>query len=337
MRGVMIVNGCHRRWSGDGLDMVISGVKEKNDLQICTTEFPGHARHLAARAAHHGAEVVLAVGGDGTINEVINGLTGSETALAVLPAGTANDFAAQMCLTAKGLADVSTLDTCSQRRVDLVRVNNWHFVSSGGFGLPCQAIERAEYLRRQSGLAGRILRAAGSHLYTLSLLAEWRQFSRSHGQVTIEHDHGTLICEPVALIVANQSTLGKSFKVAPDANNHDGRCDLVVIDRSSKSPKCVQAIASIRWPWLGEPENLIRLQSRRLNIICEQSVPFFGDGEIRIESGRFEVEVIPRALRVLIPPTPAPGRVRVPSHHDRRGVRPVYGTLHPVTVNRMKG
>ncbi|MBI5266093.1 MAG: hypothetical protein HY851_02560, partial [candidate division Zixibacteria bacterium] len=312
-------------------------VQKENDFQVCTTEFPGHARYLAARAAQHGAEVVLAVGGDGTINEVINGLTGTETALAVLPAGTANDFAAQMRLTAQGLADVSSLEKCSRRRVDLVRVNNWHFASSGGFGLPCQAIERAEYLRRQPGLAGRMLRAAGSHLYTLALLAEWRQFNRSHGQVTIEHDHGTLICEPVALIVANQSTLGKSFKVAPDANNHDGRCDLVVIDRSSKSPKAVQAVASIRWPWLGEPENVIRLQTRRLKVICDKPVPFFGDGEIRIESGRFDVEVIPGALRVLIPPTPVPGRVRVPSRSDSHGYRPVYGTLHPVTIHRAKG
>jgi diacylglycerol kinase (ATP) len=336
MRGIVIVNGYHRQLAVDSLDLRLTILNRKADLTTHATEFPGHARHIAARAAASGADVVVAVGGDGTVNEVINGVVGTQTAVAVLPNGTANDFAGQMRITEKNMLAVSELSACWTRRVDLIRVNNWYFVTVGGLGLPCETLERAEYLKHDTTLVGRLCRALGSGAYLLSLLSLCGTLSRPRGRVTVESERGCFTCDPLSLLVANQSRLGHSFTVAPKAINSDGRCDLFIIERSSRITQTIRAVGQTIGPLRHEPDNIIRLQSSHLVLSCEEPTRFFGDGEVRLEEHRFDIEVIPRALRVLVPPVPAVGIAYPSRHRTHRQIRPAHQSLRPVTVHRTK-
>ncbi len=336
MRGIVIVNGYHRQLASDSLDSRLAALNRKAELTTFATEFPGHARHIAARAAASGADVVVAVGGDGTLNEVINGVVGTETAVAVLPNGTANDFAGQMRITEKDMLAVSELSACWTRRVDLIRVNNWYFATVGGLGLPCEALERAEYLKHDTTLVGRFFRALGSHSYLLTLLALSGTLSRSRGRVTVESERNCFTCDPLSLLVANQSKLGHSFTVAPKAVNSDGRCDLFIIERSSHIARTIRAVAQTIRPFRHEPDNVIRLQSSHLVLSCEEPMRFFGDGEVRLEGHRFDIEVMPRALRVLVPPVPAVGMAYPARHRPTHRVRPVSPSVRPVIAHRTR-
>lgn len=336
MHGIAIVNGYHRKLAGDVLNCHLTALCRKADLTICTTEFPGHARHLAARAAAGGADVVVAVGGDGTLNEVINGVAGTQAAVAVLPSGTANDFAGYMRISEKGMLAVSGLSACCSRRVDLIRVNDWYFSTVGGMGLPCETLERAEFLKHDTTLVGRCCRALGSYTYLLSLLSLTGTFSRSRGGVTVESEGGSFICDPLSLLVANQPSLGHSFTVAPGAVNNDGRCELFIIERSARIARTIRAVGQTlrrsRYP----AENVIRLQSSRMVLSCEKKMSFFGDGEIRLEGHRFEIEVIPGALRVLVPPVPATAIAHSTRNRAIRRLGPSHQPLRPITAPRSR-
>ena len=116
---------------------------------------PGSAREAceaAEEAVSAGANVVLAAGGDGTMNAAINGIAGSEASLAVLPRGTANDLAAIHALPTR-LEDVCE-DLLSGRteRIDLISVNGWRYATDGGIGLCCSVADVAETLRRKTAV-----------------------------------------------------------------------------------------------------------------------------------------------------------------------------------------
>ena len=100
-----------------------------------TTAAPGEATSLAADAATRGAPLLFVCGGDGTINEAVNGLAGSETALAVIPAGTVNLWAREVGLLAKPEEAVRLAVDGVRRRIDLGRVGDRHFLLMAGFGL----------------------------------------------------------------------------------------------------------------------------------------------------------------------------------------------------------
>src|SRR5579859_2017964 len=119
-------------------------------VECRTTAHIGHATALAALAAQRGSEAVLVCGGDGTINEAVNGLAGSETALAVLPAGTINLWAREVGLSADPAAAVRLMLSGERRRVDLGRVGDRYFLMLASVGVDAVAVRAvmAERKRR---------------------------------------------------------------------------------------------------------------------------------------------------------------------------------------------
>jgi len=102
------------------------------------TTCPQHATDIARRAASEDVDTVVAVGGDGTVNEVINGIVGTELALGIIPTGTANDLASLYSIpTDVGKACKLILERHVQE-ADVINVNGWYYVTAGGLGLPCE-------------------------------------------------------------------------------------------------------------------------------------------------------------------------------------------------------
>src|SRR5207247_6036201 len=129
---------------------------------VCATTGIGDAELMARRGAKEGFEKIVAAGGDGTINEVVNGLAGTDTMLGLLPIGTMNVFATELGL------PVHDLDLCwrivkadGTRSVDLPKANQKFFVQLAGVGLDAQVVkETSSQLKRNFGPLSYLISAA---------------------------------------------------------------------------------------------------------------------------------------------------------------------------------
>ena len=176
MRALLVVNPKATATSRRSRDVLIRAMGSDLKVDVAETVRRGHALDLAKQAVHDGLDVVIALGGDGTVNEVVNGLLAggpdpSLPALAVVPSGSANVFARTLGLPASpveatGLI-LDALRTDSRRTVGLGRADERWFTFCAGFGLDAEIVRVVERRRRAGKRAtgGLYVRSALSHFY----------------------------------------------------------------------------------------------------------------------------------------------------------------------------
>ncbi len=147
-RMLLIVNP-HAATVSDRLrHLVVYALKGRFEVDAVDTEAPGHATELCREAAHEGYDIVVAFGGDGTVNEAANGLLGSSTPLCALPGGSANVFARMLGIPGE-LVDatehvLAMADDWRPRKVDLGVVNERCFVFNSGVGMDASVVQRVD-------------------------------------------------------------------------------------------------------------------------------------------------------------------------------------------------
>jgi diacylglycerol kinase family enzyme len=186
---------------------------------VAETNRRDHATRLARGAAHEGADVVVVLGGDGTLNEAANGLAGTDTALAALPGGSTNVFARTIGLPNDPIeATGDLLDALARRAirpVGLGVVNGRYFLFHTGVGFDAAIVEQVE--RR-----GNLKRYAGHALFVYAGIdTAVRHYDRTHPHFAVHHEDGTLIDDAYLTIALNANPytyLGnRPFNLAPDA------------------------------------------------------------------------------------------------------------------------
>jgi diacylglycerol kinase (ATP) len=200
---------------------MVSWVRERGHLaQVLPTYERGDASAFARLAAGQGADVVVAVGGDGTVNEVVNGLDGYDTPLGVIPLGTANDFAQQAGIPAD--AD-HAMDVILQRkavRIDTASMNGRRFlnVSTGGIG--AEATAETPWQVKQS---------LGPLAYVISGVRKMGRFEPRHA--TFAGGGYRLECDFLMFAIGSAMSAGGGTMVTPHASTTDGLLDLCVVER----------------------------------------------------------------------------------------------------------
>ncbi|HLZ45295.1 MAG TPA: diacylglycerol kinase family protein [Gemmatimonadales bacterium] len=193
-------------------------------VDIVRTERPGHAQELAAQAVGQGARHIVAVGGDGTVHEVANGLlrTDTDAALGVVPVGSGNDFAK---LTGVYRHDpvraVARLVTARSRRFDAGRVAGEWFVNSVGFGFGPAVVKTRNQSRHLRGFLS----------YLVPIVRTFFRFDPIVFDVAAPgfRERGYMMM----IEVCNGTTAGGSYRFAPDADPTDGTLDVCLIRRVS--------------------------------------------------------------------------------------------------------
>jgi len=204
-------------------------------VDVVRTEAPGHGQELAAQAVRQGARHVVAVGGDGTVHEVANGLlrTDAETALGVVPVGSGNDFAKLLGMYGHDPARaVARIVTGQSRRFDAGRVLGEWFVNSVGFGFG-PAVVRAR---------NRMPHLRGFLSYLVPIVKTFFQFQPPVLDVAAPgfRERGYMMM----VEVCNGTTAGGSYRFAPDADPADGKMDVCLIRRVSL-PRFLLAIPRV--------------------------------------------------------------------------------------------
>jgi diacylglycerol kinase (ATP) len=271
---------------------------------------PGSADEAAAivherMALEQRPAVVIAAGGDGTVRLVAQELAGTGVPLGVIPLGTANDFAR-----ANGIPDdvAGALDRIvrrSTRAIDLLEVNGRPFVTAGGIGIGAHSALVVPWIKAMHPLARIAADSLGNGVYRIAaganvmfrpgLTERVRLTWRVPGEAT---DRSTEL-ETQGVFIANQRTLGGGMALPVPADNADGALDVCVVHDVARV-RLLAALTSLLRGSAIASSVFSAWRAVRVTIETDKRSAFFGCGDLMAEGTKFEVRVVPGALRVLI-------------------------------------
>jgi diacylglycerol kinase (ATP) len=288
-----------RRW--DALAGRLSALGIDADTQ--RTERPGHATELVRAGLREGPRLVVAVGGDGTVNEVVNGFYDGDTALAagselaVIPIGTGRDGVRTYGISGKPEQAIALLADGATRTIDLGRATYTShagteesrlFLNIASCGLSGAVAERANRTSKRLGGTPAFLWA------TIATFAGWKNIPFT---VTLDGERRELVANNT--IVANGRYFGGGMKIAPDARPDDGELDAIIFGDVGRLDLALNMHRLYRGTILRHPKASHRL-ARAISVETARPLPIEIDGE---QPGMTPVrfEVVPAALRLRVP------------------------------------
>jgi lipid kinase YegS len=250
------------------LRTLVATLREQGHLvRVHVTWEAGDAERFAAEAARAGADAVLAVGGDGTVNEVVNGLAGLDTPLGILPAGTANDFARQIGVPDDAAAAMDVVLNTAPVRIDTAELNGRRFlnVSSAGIG--------AEATSETPNVAKAMLGPLAYAITGVRKLAELE--ARRARFVGPGFDHRG---EYLLFTVGNGRATGAGTVVAPLASVTDGLIDLCLVEPMART-EFASLLPRIKRGAHLDSEGVRYVQTPYVRVESEEPVSVNIDGE----------------------------------------------------------
>jgi YegS/Rv2252/BmrU family lipid kinase len=255
---------------------------------VSVTERRGHATELAAAAVKAGADVVVAVGGDGTVNEVAGALVDSTAALGIVPCGSGNGLARHLGISLRPAFALAGLASGRVRRIDAGEANGRLFFCAMGTGFDTAVLTSFERLARRG--------------FAAYFVAAIRAFSSYRCEAYgVRIGAGEVEVRPALFVtVANSDQLGNNARIAPGARVDDGRLDLVVIPPVgwlSGLPLVGRLFAGS----LNGGAGVGRWTGERFVVTRAAAGPIHVDGELVQTAAEISVRVRPGCLRVIGP------------------------------------
>lgn len=245
----------------------------------------GDARRFAKEAAARGCQTVVAAGGDGTINEVVNGLAGSEVALGILPVGTMNVFANELGMPGNLEKCWEIIRAGHTRVIDLARANKQYFVQLAGVGLDAQVVEATTWEAKKS-------------LGPLSYLISAAQIAARKPPKLIVDVEGERR-EASFVLVGNGRHYAGPLKFFHRASYDDGMLD-VLIFRNISYLDIARYLATILMGTHADQPDVEYLQTARAEVTSEDDVPVECDGEV-VMKVPVVFRISSKKLRVVVP------------------------------------
>lgn len=262
-----------------------------SDFDLYVTEGPGHATELARAAAAAGTELVLAVGGDGTANEVAQGLIGSPAALGIVPMGSGNGLARALGIPRQPARALDALDAGVRHLIDVGYLNGRPFLNVAGVGFDAAVGHAFHESGRRGGRRGLL----GYVRLSLREVARYRA-----PRVVIETETERLEAQPFVLTFANGPQYGSGAVINPGAKLDDGRLELVVFD----DRPLLGILAAAPRLFLGGLDRMAgyrRLSTQRATISAERPLSLHRDGDPGTAVERIEISLQPLALAIVVP------------------------------------
>ena len=260
--------------------------REGGSYEIVFTQRPKHASELALKAVKEGVPVVVAVGGDGTVNEVACSVAGSSSAMGIVPVGSGNGLARHLCIPRDVQQAVRKIVEGHTTQIDYGLLNKKKFFCTCGCGFD------AEVGWKFGGKRGR-------SSYVRTVIKEFFRYSPSHYEIE-DSDGNTVFSSKAFLITAaNAGQWGNDAYVAPEASVQDGILDLVVVE-----PFSIMAAVSLSWRLFHRSllkSNKVRLfRGKAFTIRRTDSGLVHLDGEPLFSPEELEISVCPGGLKVIV-------------------------------------
>ena len=254
------------------------------------TTGPRHATELAAKAVSQQYEAVVAVGGDGTINETAQALVNTPTALGVIPGGSGNGFARELCMPLHLQEAVFCLQKAKTVRCDVGQANGELFLNLAGVGIEAQIA----YDFMQYGKTGK------RGMWPYFKLGAKDAFTYQPQEMQLEYDGRQETLRPLSVTFANGTQYGSNFKIAPQASLTDGWLEKVVIKNVHK----LKLLAAAPTFFTDDSTHLGVTDTTRVkHVLLRQpgEIIYHLDGEPKKTQDQLEIKILPAALNVLIP------------------------------------
>jgi len=251
--------------------------RERLRFEVVLTKQPGEATELAKKAANK-FEVIVAVGGDGTVNEVASGLIGTSAVLGILPIGSGNDFAKQVGYVRNLKKDLNFLLAGRVKEIDVGLVNNQcYFINAFSVGFDGEVAARVKKFMPYG---------TGFFAYLVSALKTLVSYKFCRARIVFD-------------AVCNGTTYGGGFRVAPSAKMDDGFFTICLADKMGR----FYALRNIPKMIKGTHINLPAVRmftSKRVIIETENELTAQIDGEILPLNKRYEVQLLEKHLKVIV-------------------------------------
>lgn len=270
------------------IEKIFNILKEEYKIEI--TQFPKHATELVKHYTSKEDYRVYAVGGDGTLNEVLNGMVQSNSSLAVIPAGSGNDFIKSITSTPKqNILERTILGT--DKFIDIGTINNRYFLNVSSLGIDAKIAFNAKYFKRLPFING-FLAYYFSIMFTI--------FNYSSENLHIKIDNTELILKSLLVAFGNGSCYGGGMKVLPKAKIDDGYFDVCHV-------KALGKLKILRFfPLIikGHHEKLAEFvtfyKCKTAEVSCKKAIPINIDGEILL-SNHISLEIFSSKVKFVIP------------------------------------
>jgi YegS/Rv2252/BmrU family lipid kinase len=259
------------------------------DATVRTTEAAGDAHRFAREARDAGVGLVVAWGGDGTINEAACALVQSDIPLGIIPAGSGNGLACDLGLPFDPTAALRIAATGTNFRMDAGRVQQSIFFNIAGIGV--DAIISARFAERG-------LRKRGPLGYLQLGVAELMRYRAQSYSFSIDDEH--LEHRAMLIAIANGRQYGNRVQIAPGARLDDGLLELVIVEQLSTLSIALRLPSLFRGTL--KPGRGVTMRAvREMTVRAEAAIPFHVDGEPRLGEPELTVSTIPGALVVRVP------------------------------------
>ncbi len=264
-------------------------LKKKNiSYNLVETREPDHATQLAGEAKTKGFDAVIAVGGDGTVNEVINGLGTEGPAFGIIPLGTGNDLARTMGIPLSSLASVDLLTSGKIRKIDLGKETDRIFSIIAGIGFPAEVMKNTNNYK---GMLRGSMAIAYNVVKTISFLQPI--------PLELELDGEKFYRKASGVFILNTRFTGGGLMVAPDADPEDGFLDIVIMNNLSRGG----LLGILPRVYSGGHRNHPQIEFHRAKqITLNTAIPYLKmfDGSI-YGTSPLRVEVIPQKFKIICP------------------------------------
>lgn len=253
---------------------------------IVFTEYQGHAVEISRQYAEKGYYAVVAIGGDGTLNEVARGLVGTNTALGIIPMGSGNGFARHVEIPINARRAIEILNHSERIEVDYGLANNMPFFSTCGTGFDAVIAQEFAHKHRR-----------GLTTYITTMIEN--AFKYSAGKYTLVGEGIHFDTDALVITCANANQWGYGAMVAPQASIQDGKMDVVVI---SKIPMVVAPMLALTLfsKKIGREFFMHSLQTDEITIVRQTEGPFHIDGDPHLFSKDIHIKIVPRGLNLLV-------------------------------------
>ena len=259
--------------------------KEKFEYDISFTERHLHAKEIAKQAVKDNYELLIAVGGDGTVNEISSQLIGSKVALSIIPAGSGNGLAFHFGIKRNLTEAILQLNKSAIRTIDSGTANGMSFVNISGIGFDAH-IANLFTNKTKRGFSN----------YIKLIYKELKYQARDY---TIKYDGKTENINALLISFANATQYGNNFQISPNSKIDDGLIDFVILKDMPrwKVPQILLKIAKGK----SHLSKYIRIiQSDKMTIISNENVIHL-DGEPTKINGELTIKVNPKSLKIFAP------------------------------------
>ena len=281
----------------------ISGTHSKEDLpaliesrldqehfhyELAYTEYRGHAAEIARRCAEQQKDIVVAVGGDGTVNEVARSLTHTQTALAIIPFGSGNGLARHLCLPLDTKKAIDTINHCKIEDFDYGVINDQPFFCTCGMGFDA-------FISLKFAEAGK----RGAITYIENVLKEGLKYKPE--TYSVEDETGSKKYKAFLIACANASQYGNNAYIAPGATMKDGEMDVIIMEPFDVLD-APQIAADLFMKTLTNNSKIKTFRAKKIHIHRKEPGAIHFDGDPMMTEADIDVHIEHNGIRILTNP-----------------------------------